>query len=39
MASEIDYARIDNTLGKFAAYLEQHKSVCVSVSGGQIVQL
>lgn len=30
----VDYARIENTLGKFAAYLANHDSICVSVSGG-----
>lgn len=30
----VDYARINNTMGKFALYLENHKSVVCSVSGG-----
>lgn len=30
----IDYARINNTLGKMAFYLANHESISVSVSGG-----
>lgn len=30
----IDYARINNTLGKMAHYLSNHESISVSVSGG-----
>lgn len=30
----IDYARINNTLGKMRFYLSSHEHVCVSVSGG-----
>ena len=30
----VDHARINNTMGKMAYYLETHKSICVSVSGG-----
>ena len=29
-----DLVRINNTLGKFALYLSNHNSICVSVSGG-----
>ena len=30
----VDYARINNTLGKMGYYLSNHKSIVVSVSGG-----
>lgn len=30
----VDYARINNTLGKTGYYLSNHNSICVSVSGG-----
>jgi 3'-phosphoadenosine 5'-phosphosulfate sulfotransferase (PAPS reductase)/FAD synthetase len=30
----VDYARINNTFGKFSLYLADHESICVSVSGG-----
>ena len=33
----IDYARINNTLGKMRFYLSIHEHVCVSVSGGEIL--
>lgn len=34
MNDKVDLSRINNTLGKFAYYLETHDSICVSVSGG-----
>lgn len=30
----VDESRINNTLGKMAYYLDNHESICVSVSGG-----
>ena len=34
MSAEVDYARINNTMGKMHEHLSRHKCICVSVSGG-----